>query len=227
MKSLSILSASQDVRQCSWIHLLWKVIAFVFMATEQEKFKVRYAGLDEGELLAVAHEYESLSDVAQGALRSEFVRRGLEAPLIDEVDEPESRKLVTLRQYRDLSEAIVARGMLESAGITVFLQDENLVRLDWQVSNFIGGIRLQVEESDAAAGLELLEQPVPESIPFADWGQFAQPTCPQCGSVEITFEGASRGAAVAGLWVMGVPLPQGAETWRCASCGARWEGQEL
>jgi hypothetical protein len=26
------------------------------------------------------------------------------------------------------------------------------VRLDWQVSNFIGGIRLQVEESDAAAG---------------------------------------------------------------------------
>jgi hypothetical protein len=197
------------------------------MATEQD-FAERYAALDEAGLLSVAHDYDSLTEPAQASLRAEFARRGMQAPLVDETadDQPQSRKLVTLRRYRDLSEAIVARGMLESAGITVYLQDENLVRLDWQVSNFIGGIRLQVEESDATAGMELLDQPVPESIPFAGWGEFEQPTCPRCGSVEITFEGASRGAAVAGLWMVGLPLPQGTETWRCESCGARWEDSD-
>jgi hypothetical protein len=40
--------------------------------------------------------------------------------------------------------------MLECAGIYVFLRDENLIRLDWQVSNLIGGIRLEVEAKDEA-----------------------------------------------------------------------------
>jgi len=187
----------------------------------------RYRSLDEQGLLAVARGYDTLTDEAQSALREEFARRGMEAPLVEDADEFESRKLVTVRRYRDLSEAIVARGMLESAGIAVELRDENLVRLDWQVSNFIGGIRLQVDEADANAGLELLEQPVPETIPFAGWGQFEQPKCPQCGSVEITFEGAERGAALTGLWVIGLPLPTGRETWVCANCGARWEGGDV
>jgi hypothetical protein len=204
------------------------VIAFVFMAAQQDEFAARFPEMGEPELLKLARDYESLTEPAQAAMRAEFARRGMEAPLVEDSETavPTHRKLVTLRQYRDLSEAIVARGMLESAGINVFLQDENLVRLDWQVSNFIGGIRLQVDEADAAAALELLAQPVPESIPFAGWGEFEQPRCPQCGSVEITFEGAERGAALTGLWVMGLPLPTGRETWLCASCGARWEGGE-
>ena len=213
-----------------WIRYYFRVgvIAFVFMATEQNEYWARFAEMGEAELLEVAQDYESLTEHAQAALRAEFARRGMEAPLIEESDsdESEQRKLVTVRRYRDLSEAIVARGMLESAGIEVFLQDENLVRLDWQVSNFIGGIRLQVDEVDAKAALELLEQPVPESIPFAGWGEFEQPKCPQCGSVEITFEGAERAAAVAGLWTIGLPLPTGPKTWSCANCGARWENSE-
>jgi len=183
----------------------------------------RYRSLDEQGLLAVARGYDTLTDEAQSALREEFARRGMEAPLVEDADEFESRKLVTVRRYRDLSEAIVARGMLESAGIAVELRDENLVRLDWQVSNFIGGIRLQVDEVDAVAATELLDMPVPESIPFAGWADFEQPKCPKCGSVEITFEGASRAAALASLYVVGLPLPPGRETWVCETCGARWE----
>jgi len=82
----------------------------------------------------------------------------------------------------------VARSLLESAGMRVELRDENLVRLDWQVSNFIGGIRLQVQESDAATATELLDQPVPETIEFAgpfdaSKPEFAQP---QLSAVWIT-----------------------------------------
>ena len=69
-----------------------------------------YKNMPEGELLKVAHSYESLTETAQAALRAEFAHRNLEPPIIEQEEaEPERRKLVTLCRYRDLSEAIVAR----------------------------------------------------------------------------------------------------------------------
>jgi hypothetical protein len=186
-----------------------------------------YKNMPEGELLKVAHSYDSLTNIAQTALRAEFASRNLEPPIIEEEeDAPERRTLVTLCRYRDLSEAIVARTLLESAGIYVFLRDENLVRLDWQVSNFIGGIRLQVEDRDEATAAELLRQSIPYVIPFDDEEDFLQPHCPKCGSTDITFEGSSRGAALASLTVFALPLPLGPETWLCNTCEARWEDLE-
>jgi hypothetical protein len=122
-----------------------------------------------------------------------------------------------------ISPAIVARSLLESAGIYVFLRDENLVRLDWQVSNFIGGIRLQVEAKDQAAALDLLTQSVPASIEFGGDADFLQPRCPRCNSTDIIFASQSRGAALASLTVLSVPLPLGRKTWLCHSCDAQWE----
>ena len=198
------------------------------MEQAQEDLAASYAKLEEPELMELARTYDSLTDSAQSALRAEFARRGLDPPLIEEDGpEPEFRSLVTLRRYRDLSEAIVARSLLESAGIAVHLRDENLVRLDWQVSNFIGGIRLQVDAANEQSALEVLNQPVPESIPFGANDEFTQPHCPNCASTNITFEGASRGAALASLYVLSLPLPVGAETWSCSACGARWEDGEV
>jgi transposase-like protein len=97
------------------------------------------------------------------------------------------------------------------------------VRLDWQVSNFIGGIRLKVDAADEADARELLAQSSPESIEFDEGEEFEQPHCPVCGSKEITFQGSSRGAAIASLYLLSVPLPLGKKTWICNSCGAQWE----
>ena len=191
------------------------------MHIDPDEIAANYARMGEMELLRVAHSYESLTDTAQAALRLEFVRRKLEPPLIE--DPEEAPQLITIRRYRDLSEAIVARSMLESAGIYVFLRDENLVRLDWQVSNFIGGIRLQVKAGDEQAAQDLLSQAIPSYIPFDGEDEFVQPHCPRCLSTDITFEGASRGAALASLHMLAIPLPLGRETWLCHSCDARWE----
>jgi hypothetical protein len=197
------------------------------MDLDSEDIARGYRNMLEGELLELARSYDSLSDDAQGALRSEFARRHLEPPYIEEEEYAfERRDLVTLRRYRDLSEAIVARTLLESAGIYVFLRDENLVRLDWQVSNLIGGIRLQVEAKDEAGAAELLHQSIPGVIPFDDEEDFLQPQCPKCGSTDITFEGPSRGAALASVSVLALPLPFGRETWLCNSCEVRWEDTE-
>ncbi len=193
------------------------------MASDRNEMDANYAAMNELELMQIAQDYDSLTETAQSALRAEFARRHLEPPLIED-EEP--RELVTIRQYRDLSEAIVARSMLESNGIEVYLKDENLVRLDWQVSNFIGGIRLQVDSDDAVTAVDLLSQPVPPTIEMGEGDEFIQPRCPACGSAEITFEGASRAAALPSLLLLAVPLPTGGETWSCSACGARWEDIE-
>lgn len=124
-----------------------------------------------------------------------------------------------------MSEAIVARSLLESAGIKVDLCDENLVRLDWQVSNFIGGIRLQVSSEDKQEAAEILDAPIPDLIDYGDTAVYSQPVCPRCGSTDISFQDASRKAALVSLYAFSVPLPLGNETWFCSNCGNRWRGE--
>jgi hypothetical protein len=195
------------------------------MDLSPEDLAANYAGMVEDELLELARSYESLTESAQAVLRAEFARRHLDPPMLEEVEDVPvtNRNLVTIRHYRDLSEAIVARSLLESAGIEVFLRDENLVRLDWQVSNFIGGIRLQVEAKDEAAAVELLSQAIPNEIPFDSERDFRQPHCPECGSMNITFQGSSRGAALTSISFFALPLPLGGKTWSCDVCGAQWK----
>jgi hypothetical protein len=123
-------------------------------------FAEEYGRMGEMELLQLAHSYDTLVGPAQDALRAEFARRGMEPPLIDEPEVLESRRLVTVRRYRDLSEAMVARGVLESAGIYCFLRDENVVRMDWFYSNAVGGIGLQVDTKDEEEATKLLNQPI-------------------------------------------------------------------
>jgi hypothetical protein len=135
---------------------------------------------------------------------------------------PEFRDLTTIRRYRDLSEALVARAVIESAGIFCFLKDENFARLVWQDSNFIGGIRLQVAAADVEAAQSILSQPVPDTIAIPDQPGFEQPRCPRCTSTDIIWERQGRKAALASLYLFSLPLPRGSESWTCNSCGLRW-----
>ena len=107
--------------------------------------------MSAGELLDLALSFGDLTETAQEALRAEFRSRRLELPEDGRAAAPsaEARPMVTVAEYRDLSEAIVARTALESAGIGATLRDENTLRLSWQMSNLLGGIRLDVSEADA------------------------------------------------------------------------------
>jgi hypothetical protein len=67
-------------------------------------------------------------------------------------------KPVVLRRYRDMPEAFVAKSILDAAGIESFLQDDNVVRMDWLWSNAMGGIKLIVRERDAEEAEKILSQ---------------------------------------------------------------------
>ena len=72
----------------------------------------------------------------------------------------ELQELVTIRQFGDMSEALLAKGCLESAGIECFLTDVNVTRLEWPLSR---GMRLQVKPGDAETALAMLEQHVSDA----------------------------------------------------------------
>ena len=69
----------------------------------------------------------------------------------------EFENFVTVRKFRDLPEALLAKGSLESAGIECNLLDDNMVRLDWFWSNLIGWVRLQVASAEADEATAILD----------------------------------------------------------------------
>jgi hypothetical protein len=134
---------------------------------ERRRLAENYAGMTDGELQRLARHSDSLTEEAWEALENEFDQRHLEWPE-EEVaaprEEVELRRLVTIRQFRDLPEALLAKGSLESSGIECFLADENLVRLDWFISNFIGGIKLNVRAADVENARRILDEPILEGL---------------------------------------------------------------
>lgn len=135
-----------------------------------------------------------------------------------------SEELVTIAHYRDLPEALLAQGMLEAAGIACELADDNMVRMDWFLSNLIGGIRLQVDRDEMDEAIEVLASPVPPELPGDNEAeQYRQPTCPQCGSFDISPNTRSQWISAAILYYVHLPIPlPKAKSWHCWDCGAHW-----
>jgi hypothetical protein len=192
---------------------------------ERRRLTQFYAAMTDGELDKLADDPDSLTELAREALKRELDRRGLddiaEAPSTAK-DEIAARELIAIRKFRDLPEALLAKGAIESAGIECFLADDNLVRLDWFISNFIGGIKLMVDRENADAAANVLNQPIPEGFDFQGTGEYQQPRCPKCCSLDITFEELNKPVAYTTAY-FGVPIPYPRQSWKCHTCGRRWQ----
>jgi hypothetical protein len=197
---------------------------------ERRRLANNYASMTDGELQRLARSAETLTELAWDALEDEMDRRHLEFPDDECSDDPrteprqemEVRELVTIRQFRDLPEALLAKGSLESAGIECFLADDNLVRLDWFISNFIGGIKLNVRAADAANAQNLLDEPILEGLYVQGVGLYEQPRCPNCQSLDVNFQELDRPIAYMSAFLR-VPMPVQRPAWRCHACDAEWE----
>jgi hypothetical protein len=130
--------------------------------------------MSDEELQKAGREPAELTDWAFEALREEMKRRGLswagqDIPLPSRVKHQEAgedagNQPVVLRRYRDMPQAFVEKSVLEDAGILCFLEDENVVRMDWLWSNAMGGIKLVVRKKDAEEAEKLLsEKPADET----------------------------------------------------------------
>lgn len=194
--------------------------------SERERLVQSYAAKTQEELQQLANDAWSLTDPARSALRGEIARRGLSIELHDSAEvQPPGARLVILREFRDLPDALLAKSILESAAIECFLYDENTIRMDWLWSNALGGVKLSVKEEDAAAASGLLDQKPEDKFEVEGAGEFTQPRCPRCNSVDISFGERGRHLGYATVAV-GVPLPVKRGGWKCHSCGHVWGGPE-
>jgi hypothetical protein len=192
---------------------------------EHERMRLRefYSAIADGELLKIAADRASLTERAQLILDQEITRRGLTSQVvIPGIDQLEKRDLVTIRKFRDLPEALLAKGSLDSAGIECFLVDDNMIRLDWFISNLLGGIKLQVQPGDVEAAGEVLNQPVPDAFEVDGIGEYEQPRCPKCHSLDIGFQELDKFMSYGSAYI-GVPIPIERDGWRCHSCHHQWE----
>lgn len=194
---------------------------------ERQRLANLYAAMSDGELQNLARHPESLTEAAWDALEDELDYRHLELPSEpqEEKQEIDMRKLVTIRQFRDLPEALLAKGSLESAGIECFLRDDNLVRLDWFISNFIGGIKLCVKPEDVMDATKLLNEPILEGLYVHGVGLYEQPKCPKCQSLDVNFRELDRPIAYLSAFLK-VPVPLQKKGWHCHACNAEWEDEE-
>jgi hypothetical protein len=133
-------------------------------------------------------------------------------------------ELVTIARYRDLPEAWIAKGKLESAGVPCFIADDNMVRMNWLRSNAFGGVRLRVGDRFAFTAYELLNQDPPERLP-APQREYLQPRCPRCESLEISHI-AVHPLSYLLLWA-GIPVLVRTNHWECENCGAGWKWEGL
>jgi hypothetical protein len=194
---------------------------------ERRRLAANYAAMTDGELQRLARTAESLTELAWDALEDEMERRHLEfsEEPAKSREELQVRELITIRQFRDLPEALLAKGSLESAGIECFLADENLVRLDWFISNFIGGIKLKVRAPDAANAQKLLDEPILEGLYVQGVGLYEQPRCPQCQSLDVNFQELDRPIAYMSAFLR-LPLPFQRPAWHCHGCDAEWDDDD-
>jgi hypothetical protein len=213
---------------------------------ERRRLVEYYSQQMDRELEEIAAQAYDLTDIAREALRAEMTRRGLTAalterapvaPILSSVpgghppepsraqpfaaEEFEMQDMVTIRQFRDLPEALFAKGSLESAGIDCSLLDDNMVRLDWFISNLLGGVKLQVRHEDAEVAKQILEQPIPENFDGPGIGEYEQPRCPKCQSLDVNFREIAPAAYLS--TVVSLPIPFHRRAWRCHFCDSEWE----
>jgi hypothetical protein len=203
-------------------------VTYLDEQAERRRLAGLYAEMTDGELLQLAQNPDTLTEAARDVLEDELDRRDVDS-IEDESSESRAelqlRTLVTIRQFRDLPEALLAKGSLESAGIECFLADENLVRLDWFISNFIGGIKLRVRPPDAENALRILNEPILEGLYVHGVGLYEQPRCPKCQSLDVTYQELDKPVAYVSAFLR-VPIPLQREGWRCHACDAEWEDAE-
>ena len=141
-------------------------------------------------------------------------------------------ELVTISKFLSLGEAKLAQGKLVSAGISAFVCDENMHAMNWHMGMALGGIRLQVPDSQVVRALEILDDFEPTqsgSTGLAEQDDEEEmedvACCPECESLEIR-EVTSTAPRQIMLWSAAIPFPEQpalfGRRWKCLMCGYQW-----
>ena len=131
-------------------------------------------------------------------------------------DPPAGSSMITIASFSKPEEAHMLRLRLGAGGVRAFIQDENLVQIDWLYSNAIGGVRVQILEQDIERAREILAEPPLTADPAST------PPCPKCGSGNTRPEERPRRLAFLGILLVGFPYAFSTTRWTCPGCRRSW-----
>jgi hypothetical protein len=186
-----------------------------------QRFAKTYAAKHDDELIELAEDSDSLTDAARTALDAELARRNISLALEDGGDasapaskSPEGgaidpQNLVIVATFRDLPPALIAKNVLDTAGIRNFLIDATTIRIDWFLSNAIGGVKLGVERKDLEAAKQALDGGM-ETVELPEDEEVLLPHCPRCMSPTVEEQKLD-------------PARANFTAWHCDDCGTLWE----
>ena len=129
--------------------------------------------------------------------------------------------LVTIRAYSTLFEADLARSELEAFGFSVFLADVDTIHMNWLWSNALGGIKVQVLESEAEEAQQILCSQPDEPQEGQDISEGTVGACPYCGSTNTSYLLDKRGSFLTWL-ILGVPVIPAVSRRVCSRCQHKW-----
>lgn len=131
--------------------------------------------------------------------------------------EPVAGAPVAVGWYLNPIEAHIAKGLLESEGLTAFLDTVNHATTNWPITLALGGIRLFVPPSEAERAAEILRsvEPLEEEL--------GSDACPKCGSSDTVPSEGTWKLSLLSSHVLGIPLPFTRKVRRCSGCGETWK----
>lgn len=124
--------------------------------------------------------------------------------------------LKTLVTVNWMVEADQLCARLEANGIKTFMPDQDTATASPMYANALGGVRIQVDESDFEAARELMRG----RLPPVSTGIFQ---CPVCGSDAVHYEKFSTRYALLILFLFGIPLLWLKNQCSCKVCGHTWK----
>jgi hypothetical protein len=80
-----------------------------------------------------------------------------------------------------------------------------------------------VDAENADEAVAVLGQPIPESLDVEGVGEYKQPCCPECRSLDVSFEELRKGVAYTTAYFLNLPLPLHRTGWLCHGCGHHWQ----
>jgi rubredoxin len=133
-----------------------------------------------------------------------------------------SKNWITVASFSQPFEAHLAKTRLEAEGVTCVVSDEYLIRVDWLLSNAVGGVKLMVPVWEADHARDIL-RPRPRLVVAAGPESEAEMICPRCHCDDVYYTRYSRRAAGVFMLLLGFLLPWRDRRWTCKVCGYAWK----
>lgn len=202
-------------------------------ASESLRLSEHYRRMTDEELIELAQNPLSLTEMAQSALAQEVYSRRLTVPRPERLpvtppppDEPaaddpyaEERTLVTICVVYSLRDAMQVSRILDIVGIPFYLGPEKAMSVDAVTSKYDAGVDVRVMQVGAPWAADALrrnyepkDEPPEEKVV---WDEAVAVRCPRCRSEDVAFERLSGDAS---------DLSDRRKFhWTCGSCGNTWE----